>query len=78
MALLHLLIVEMPVTGKALDHVISNIIGIAFRSCTTGQTEGGNQKKPKKQENSERIHRMNLEDPEEKAIREGWTGEDEI
>jgi hypothetical protein len=61
----------MSLAGKPLDHIVGDIIGIAFRGGATGQAEGGNQKKPKKQENSERIHRMNLEDPKEKAIRDG-------
>ena len=61
----------MSLAGKPLDYIVGHIIGIAFRGGTAGQAEGGNQKKPKKQENSERIHRMNLEDPKEKAIRDG-------
>lgn len=53
----------MSLAGKPLDHIVGDIIGVAFRGGATGQAERGNQKKPKKQENSERIHRMNLEDP---------------
>ena len=63
----------MTLTREALDGVIGHVIGIHFGGGATGQAEKGNQKKPKKQENSERIHRTNLEDPNEKAIREGWT-----
>jgi len=67
----HLFVVKVTPTFKALGEIVGGIIGILFsRRATTQQEEHGQEQK--RQEGG-RFHLMTLEDPDDKATREGWT-----